>query len=57
MADKPECDDPTHENSYVCPKDGTVWVDYWTCACDDKCPVCGTSVSPHATSDIDWRTM
>lgn len=51
-----ECDDPTHENSYEC-SCGNHWVDYWTCACDDKCAVCGKSNTPVETTDIDWRTM
>jgi hypothetical protein len=25
------------------------WTSIWDCACDDECPSCGASVSPH-----DW---
>jgi len=36
----------TYINHYRCPC-GSEWTDSWTCACNDRCPVCNTEVEPH----------
>jgi len=36
-------------NYYLCKNCDVKWHDTWTCACDDKCPACGYSISPHHT--------
>lgn len=42
------------ENEYSCPcsaDPATAWESAWSCQCDDKCPVCGKSISPF---NSDW---
>lgn len=34
-------------NHYRCDACDEEWSDRWSCACDDDCPRCGTSISPH----------
>lgn len=36
-------DEPTHDDE---------WDDRWSCQCDDQCPTCGRSVSPHTSTFI-----
>ena len=31
----------------------TTWTEQWSCACDDKCPACGASVSPFQSDELD----
>ena len=38
-------------NHYRCDC-GEEWSDEWSCACDDDCPSCGTTCSPHE-SDVE----
>ena len=45
---KDEDPDPTmYVNYYKCPRCKEKWQDFWDCACDDRCPACGLSVSPY----------
>lgn len=44
FADRPTCS-PAYRNTYECPC-GTTWDDDWSCACDDECPACQTTISP-----------
>jgi hypothetical protein len=39
-------------NYYLCPKDGTKWVDEWSCMCNDRCPVRGDEIKPYESEDI-----
>lgn len=38
-------------NFYTCPDDDTSWEDHWSCACNDRCPECGSEIEPHASID------
>jgi hypothetical protein len=38
-------------NHYHCPCD-CEWTDEWDCMCDDRCPECNTSCSPHESEDL-----
>jgi hypothetical protein len=40
-------------NYYRCPYDGAAWVDVWSCACNDRCPICRAEIEPRRTEDID----
>ena len=42
-------------NHYECTNCGNSWQDEWSCACDDRCPVCDTVTEPHH-SDVFWET-
>jgi len=33
-------------NHYECSRCGEVWMDAWSCACNDKCPVCRAETEP-----------
>jgi hypothetical protein len=35
-----------YENHYYCADCDEEWTNYWSCGCDDDCPVCGISYSP-----------
>jgi len=37
-------------NHYECDC-GNTWSVEWSCTCDDECPSCGKSVSPHQSED------
>lgn len=39
-------------NHYRCPRDGTVWIDKWSCKCNDRCPTCNGEIEPHWSEDI-----
>ena len=52
---------------YECSKCGELWQDEWDCLCDDRCPVCNTSMEildfaeinegkPKGGNDSDQRT-
>lgn len=48
-------------NYYRC-ECGEEWTDEWSCACDDRCPTCNTSISPYASEtqdgrEIDWTAV
>jgi hypothetical protein len=32
---------------------GQEWEDRWSCACNDKCPVCGGEIEPYGSEEID----
>jgi hypothetical protein len=36
-------------NFYECKLCEERWDDYWTCACNDKCQVCGKEIEPYET--------
>jgi len=38
-------------NKYKCLECGEEWEDEWECACDDDCPVCGTTMTAHDLDD------
>lgn len=40
-------------NYYECPNDGTRWSDEWTCACDDRCPLCNAEIEPYLSDDLE----
>lgn len=48
----PYPDDPKFENHFTCPC-GEQWFDYWSCACDDDCPKCGTTCSPDESTELE----
>jgi hypothetical protein len=39
-------------NYYRCSKDSTEWADAWSCACNDKCPICNAEVEPFRSDEI-----
>lgn len=39
-------------NQYHCESCDTEWEDRWSAACDDECPDCGVSISPHESEVI-----
>lgn len=40
-------------NHYKCSECGHEWVDMWSCACNDRCPVCDTETEPHLSEEIE----
>jgi hypothetical protein len=42
-------------NHYECTNCGNSWQGERSCACDDRCRVCGTVTEPHH-SDVFWET-
>lgn len=36
---------------YCCEKCGEIWESVWTCACDDECAVCGTTMTPYYSDE------
>ena len=38
-------------NHYRCDACDEEWSDRWSCACDDDCPACGTSISPYDSDE------
>lgn len=43
--------DRLYRNHYSCVC-GEQWEDEWDCTCDDRCPKCDTSISPHMSEDL-----
>lgn len=41
----------TASNLYRCEECNHDWQTDWSCACDDRCPECNSSTSPHHTND------
>ena len=37
-------------NHYECSRCGEVWMDAWSCACSDKCPVCRAETEPSSST-------
>lgn len=31
---------------------GEEWVDYWSCDCNDKCPICNKEIEPASVTDL-----
>lgn len=48
---KPDVD-MKYRNHYKCTQCGTEWTDDWDSMCDDRCPNCGTSMSPHHSDEL-----
>ena len=40
-------------NFYQCSECNYDWSTEWSCACDDRCPACDTSISPFHSEDAD----
>jgi hypothetical protein len=47
---EPECQ-PALRVQYECAC-GAEWSDVWSCACDDNCPDCGTTVEASDSDEI-----
>lgn len=45
-------DESWFENHYYCRACDEEWIDCWSCACDDECPVCGCAISPCKSVDF-----
>lgn len=41
-------------NHYRCDACDEEWSDRWSCACDDDCPSCGTSISPYDSDEEEY---
>lgn len=39
-------------NSYRHEECNSNWIDEWSCACDDRCPVCDAEIEPHHFVDL-----
>jgi len=39
-------------NYYLCPLDGTEWVDLWSCKCNARCPACNHEIEPNCSREI-----
>lgn len=39
-------------NHYYCEDCDTAWDDEWSCACNDRCPVCNAEIEPEKSEDI-----
>jgi hypothetical protein len=39
-------------NYYLCPYDKAAWTDSWSCACNDRCPVCRTEIEPYHSDHL-----
>jgi rubrerythrin len=46
-----ETDKGRFENHYKCKGCNYSWTDFWDCACDDECPMCGVPHSPRDSID------
>lgn len=47
--DEPLCT-PAYRNTYEhC---GITWDDEWSCACNDRCPVCNAEIEPSDSEEI-----
>lgn len=43
-----------YRNHYHCEECDTEWEDEWSCACNDRCPSCGTETEPHESDEWDF---
>ena len=39
-------------NSYQHEECDASWIDEWSCACDDRCPVCDAEIVPYDAVDL-----
>jgi hypothetical protein len=39
---------------YRCTQCGAKWTDEWSCACNDRCPRCGTETEPYDDQDLSY---
>ena len=53
IVDPPQNPIMRFRNYYECSIDGTKWHDEWTCACNDRCPICDTETEPHLGEDVE----
>ena len=49
---EPEDDKDRFHNFYRCGC-GEEWEDYWSCACDDRCPRCNAEIEPYKYKEKD----
>ena len=47
----------SYVNYYLCPNDGTLWDDTWSCMCNDRCPKCDAEIEPYASDTDDGLTV
>lgn len=38
-------------NYYLCESCDLEWNDTWSCACNDKCPLCNKEIEPYDSND------
>jgi hypothetical protein len=31
---------------------GQIWIDTWSCMCNDRCPVCNSEIEPYFSMDV-----
>ena len=31
---------------------GQIWIDTWSCMCNDRCPVCNREIEPYFSKDL-----
>ena len=53
MDEEPEENKDRFHNFYRCSECGEEWEDYWSCACDDRCPKCNTEIEPYKYEEKD----
>jgi hypothetical protein len=41
-----------YEKNHLCPRCATEWMDEWSCACNDRCPMCHLESSPVSSRDL-----
>lgn len=37
---------------YRHPECGVAWTDFWSCACNDRCPACDAEIEPYDWDDL-----
>lgn len=40
-------------NHYQCEECDVEWSDKWSCACNDRCPVCNAETEPYDSEEIE----
>jgi len=50
--DEVPCCQPAFLNQYECDGCGAVWLDTWSCGCDDECPNCRTDIRPSYSEEV-----
>ena len=43
-----------YANHYRC-ECGEVWMDIWSCMCNDRCPKCDTEIEPYKSYNIEEK--
>ena len=49
---EPEEVKPRCRNHYKCNRCGTYWEERWDSMCDDRCPECNETTSPHYSEEL-----